>query len=170
MAASERNLSCPVAVTQEEIDEAAVELQAARLAAVAEDLYELLDARALGEHFVMNPPEECLIDERRGSQVRREDQQRGKWQLELLTGLQGEEVDAAFERHDPAVEKLTRLDLLASEVVDDQHAAIRHGLHRRLIEAGRRAVAQLERIERQLATDDDERASAAHPSPIGRHI
>ena len=118
----------------------------------------------------MNSPEERLVHERRGPQVRREDEQHGERQLELLAGLQREVVDAALERHDPAVEKLTRLDLLPAEVVDDQHAAVRRGLHRRVVEPGCRVVAQLERIERQLAADRHERTPAAHPSPIRRRV
>jgi hypothetical protein len=42
-------------------------------------------------------------------------------------GLQGEEVHAALERHDPAVEQVARVrTLLAAEVVDDEHAAVGH--------------------------------------------
>ena len=118
----------------------------------------------------MNPAEERLVHERGGLQVRGEHEQHGKWQLELLPGLQREVVHAALERDDPAVEELARLDLLAAEVVDDQHAAVRDGLYRRVVEPGCRVVAQFERIERQLAAHRHERAPAAHPSPIRRRI
>ena len=77
----------------------------------------------------LNSAEEGLVHELRGADVRREDNQRHERQLELLAGLQGEEVDAAFEQHDPAVEQVARRAVLTAEVVDDQHAAVRDGLH-----------------------------------------
>ena len=80
--------------------------------------------------------------------------------------LQRQVVDPALERHDPAVQQVARRALLPAEVVDDQHAAVGDGLHGRAIEAGRRAVAQLERVERQLAADHDHRTPAAHPAPV----
>ena len=43
-------------------------------------------------------------------------------------------------------------------------------LHRRVIEPGCRVVAQLERIERQLAADRHQRPPAAHPPPIRRRL
>ena len=45
--------------------------------------------------------------------------------------LQRQEVDAAFERHDPAVQQIARRAPLPAEVVDDQHAAVGDRLDRR---------------------------------------
>ena len=44
------------------------------------------------------------------------------------------------------------------------------GLDRRVVEPGCRVVAQLERVERQLAADRHQRPPAAHPPPIRRGI
>ena len=54
--------------------------------------------------------------------------------LELLAGVQREVVDAALERHDPAVQQILRADALPAEVVDQEHAAVGLELNRRLVE------------------------------------
>jgi hypothetical protein len=97
-------------------------------AAALEDLEEVLDGRALGEDLVLNAAHERLVDQVAGLMFVANDDQRREGQVELLAGLQREEVDAALERHDPAVEQLARRAGLAAEVVDDQHAAVGHGL------------------------------------------
>ena len=48
--------------------------------------------------------------------------------------MKREEVHAVFERDDPAVEQVTRADLLSSKVIDQQNAAIGFYLERRFIE------------------------------------
>src|SRR5690349_6980098 len=54
MTAAQRDLPRCVVLAHEAIDEAAVERQSARLAMVLEDVRELLDAGAFGEHLVVN--------------------------------------------------------------------------------------------------------------------
>ena len=87
-------------------------------------------------------------------------------QLELLPAVQRQEVHAALERHDPPVQQIAGRHALAAEVVDDEHAAIRERLHRRLVEAGDRVVAQLERFERQLTADHHQGPAATDPALV----
>ena len=47
--------------------------------------------------------------------------------------MKREEVDAVFERHDPAIQQIARAHLLASKVVDQQNSTVRFDLERRFI-------------------------------------
>ena len=62
--------------------------------------------------------------------------------------------------------QIARRARLTAEIVDDQHAAVGDRLHRRPVEPHRRAVAQLELVERQLAADHDHGPAAADPAMI----
>ncbi len=114
----------------------------------------------------MNAAQERFVDEILRLDVGRKDHQRHERQIELLPRLQRQEVDAAFERHDPAVQQLARRARLPAEIVDDQHAAVGDRLHGRPVEPHRRAVAQLELVQRQLAAHHDHRTAAADPAAI----
>src|SRR5262252_1675696 len=118
MASAQRDGARAEVIGEQSLDDRAVVRKSTSAAAALEDRAEFLGRWTLGEHFVMNAPKKSLVDECRGPQVRREDEQDCKRQFELLAGLQREEVDAALERHDPTVEKLARLHALAAEVVD----------------------------------------------------
>jgi hypothetical protein len=71
--------------------------------------------------------------------------------MNLLTGVEGQVVHAALERHDPPVQQLARRALLPAEVVDDQHAAIGQRLDRGRIEAVVARIGEFQGIERELA-------------------
>ena len=75
-------------------------------------------------------------------------------------------VHAGLERHDPPVQQVARRARLPAEVVDDQHAAVRDRLNRRVVEARRRRVRELQRLQRELATDHHHRPPAANPAAI----
>ena len=85
---------------------------------------------------------------------------------EAFAGVQLEIVDAAFQRHDPAVEQVGGADELAAEVVDDEAAAQRLHVQRRLVEVAVRVVAQVEHVEREFAAGDDERTPAGNPAGV----
>ena len=135
---------------------------------VLEDLREVGRRRALREDLVVNTAKERFVDQFGRLDVRREDDEHHERQVDLLARLQRQEVDAAFERRDPAVEQRVRRALLPAEVVDDEHAAVGDELDRRAVELRHRAVGQVERVERQLAADRDERPPAADPPPVVR--
>ena len=86
----------------------------------------------------------------------------------LRPGVQRQEVDAALERHDPAVQQVARRNALAAEVVDDEHAAVGLQLDRRFVELRDRVERQVEHLERQLAADDDHRPADLLPAAIER--
>src|SRR5437867_4042869 len=71
-----------------------------------EDSGELLERRVLDGNLVRNSPQKRLGPERRRIEVRREHGEHVERHLELLAGVQREVVDAALERHDPAVQEL----------------------------------------------------------------
>src|SRR5437867_5757731 len=99
-----------------------------------EDLVVLLDRRRLDADLVADAAEEGLVDQVRRVEVRREDDQHVKGDLDLLAGVQREVVNALFKRDDPAVEQVLRRDALPAEVVDHEDAAIRLHLEGRLVE------------------------------------
>src|SRR5438105_10345191 len=75
-------------------------------------------------------------------------------------------LDAALERHDPAVEQGFWSDDLAAEVVDDEGAAERLDVERRFVELRQHIETQVEHVERQLAAGNDERALAGDPAAV----
>ena len=88
----------------------------------------------------MDPAQERLLDQLLGIDVGRDDQQHVERNRELGPGVQREEVEPLLERHDPAVEQVARRHPLAAEVVDDEDAAVRLHLERRLVELGEGVV------------------------------
>src|SRR5581483_10621162 len=112
--------------------------------------------RILDRNLVGDPAQKGLVGERLRVQVGREDRQHVERNLKLLAGVQCEVVHTAFERHDPPVEQIFRANALASKVIDQEHAAVRFQLQRRLVELGNRVEGQVQHVERQLAADDDD--------------
>ena len=98
---------------------------------VREDPLEVRDRRALGEHLVVDAAEKRFVHQFGRSDVRGEHDEHHEGQLEFLTGLERQEVDAALERHDPAVQQVARRAPLTAEIVDDQNAAVGNCLDRR---------------------------------------
>ena len=82
-------------------------------------MFEVCDRWALGEYLVVNAPEKCFVDQLLGTDIGSKHHEQQERQLELLTGVQGQKVHAAFERHDPAVQQVARRASLPAEIVDD---------------------------------------------------
>ena len=99
-------------------------------------------------------------------QVRREDDQLLERHLDLLARRQREEIVPVFQRNDPAVQQLGRLDPLAAEVVDQQAAAIALHLQRRFADIAERVVADFQAVHRQFAADDDGGPANLHPAAV----
>src|SRR2546425_185031 len=138
------------------------------LAVQLENPREAFDARILDRDLVGNPAQERLVGQRLRIEVGREHREHVERHLEFLPGVQRQVVDAALERHDPAVEEILRPNSLAAEVVDEEHAAVRLQLNGRLVELRERVEREVELLERQLAADDDDRPVNAHPPAIAR--
>src|SRR5439155_11256299 len=86
--------------------------------------------------------------------------------LDLATVGQCEKVDVAVERDDPSVEEHLGRGALPAEVVDEQHATARLHLERRLMHLGVLVEGEIEVLERELATDLDERTRDGDPTAI----
>src|SRR5687768_9553307 len=74
-------------------------------AVVFEDLHELGQRRRLGEHLVLDPPEERLVHKVTWFQVGGEYRKDLERDMKFLTGLQRQEIDAAFQRHNRSEER-----------------------------------------------------------------
>ena len=85
-----------------------IEREPALLAAALEDGDEIFVGRRLGVHLVPDAAQKRLVQQVERVQVGREHDQRLERHLEFLAGLQDQMVDAAFERHDPAVQDFGR--------------------------------------------------------------
>src|SRR5205823_10099011 len=131
-----------------------------------EDLVVLLDRRRLDADLVADAAEERLVHEIGGIEVRREDDQHVKGDLDLLAGVEREVVDALFERHDPPVQEVLRRDALTAEVIDHEDAAVRFHLERRLVELRGLVVDQVERLERELAARHHDRPLRDDPAVV----
>src|SRR5437773_3751635 len=143
-----------------------IERDLLRLAHAAQDLRELLLRRRLDLDLVLDAPQERLIHQRRGRAVRREDEEHVERHLDLATVGEREEVDVAVERDDPSVEEHLGRGALPAEVVDEQHAPARLHLERRLMHLGVLVEGEIEVLERELATDLDERTRDRDPTAV----
>src|SRR5262245_24976204 len=77
-------------------------------------------------------------------------------------------IDAVLEWIDPAVEQLPRFDALAAEIVEQEGAAVRLQMQRRFVVAAALAIGEIESLQGQIATDDDEGTPHAYPPAIDR--
>src|SRR5690349_21711304 len=127
---------------------------------------ELLDRWIADENLVGNPAQKRFISELHWIEVRGEDGQHVERHLELLSRMQGQVVEAALERHDPAVQQVLRTHPLTTEVVHQEDAAIGLELQRRFVEARQRIESQIEHVERELAADHDHWTTDADPASI----
>lgn len=78
-----------------------------------------LDPRA-----ITHASQERFVNQVSFIQVRGEDYELFERNLDLLTTVECQKIDAAFERQDPAIEQVLGRDALAAEVVDDQCATV----------------------------------------------
>ena len=98
-----------------------------------------------------------------GIHVGGEDHQHLEGDLDLHPTGEGKEVNAAIQRHDPAVQQFFGTDALAAEIVDDEDAVVGLELHGADIEAADRVELQVEHLDGQLSADLDGGAVAADP-------
>ena len=103
----------------------------------AEDLGKLFLGDGAQLDLGLDAAQECGIDQAGGIVIRGEDDQHFEGNLDLFAADQGQEIDAAVEGHDPAVEQLVGAQALAAEVVDDEHAVVGLHLHRADVELRR---------------------------------
>src|SRR4030067_353763 len=82
----------------------------------------------------------------------------------FAAGVQGQEVDPVLQRHNPTVEQITRPDLLAAEVVDQEDAPIGLDLEGCLVELVDIIEDQVQSIHGQLAPDHNEGAADLPPT------
>ncbi len=75
-------------------------------------------------------------------------------------------IVALLQGDDPAVEKVGRSDPLTPEVVDQECSAVCLELVGCLVDAGARAKAELELLDRQLAARDQQGAANSRPSAV----
>src|SRR5207253_509231 len=131
-----------------------------------EDLRELLVGRRVEADLERDAAEERFVDQVLRLEVRREEDELVERDLDLLAGVEREEVHALFQRDDPAVEEVLRAALLAAEVVDEEDSAVRLELERRLVELRVLVIDEVEVLERELATDHDERTLRLDPAQV----
>ena len=137
LAAAQRDLPRPQTCLEQVLDDRRIERRgSARGSTFLKICVNSVGRRVLGKHLVLNAAQERLVHQLGRLDVGGEHRQHQERQVELLARLQREVVDAALERHDPAVQQLARRASLAAEVVDDQHAAVGQHLQRRAVEAG----------------------------------
>src|SRR3954451_18159230 len=75
-------------------------------------------------------------------------------------------LDAAFERHDPAIEERFGTHHLAAEIVDEEYSTERFDMQRRLVKSGARIEFQVEHLEVELTTRHDKRSQARYPAAV----
>src|SRR4029453_1869739 len=128
VASPERDAAATQFVVDEPVDDRGLAWHTLVTAVVRENLHELLDAWRFRQDLVAQTAEERLIHQIARFEVGGKHHEHLERKLELLTGLQRQEVAATLEWNDPPVEEVARGDVLTSEVVDDQHTAVGNGL------------------------------------------
>src|SRR5574339_32991 len=141
MAIAKRNVARAVVALEQSFDQARFDRSVEIAAATGKYRLEILNGGALGEDLVLNAAQKRFIDEFCWPNVGGEDNHGHERDLELQSALQRQEVHPALERDDPTVQQLARGALLPPEVIDHQHAAIRHSLDGGTVEPCSRAVA-----------------------------
>ena len=79
-------------------------------------------------------------------------------------------IDAAIERHDPAVEQFAGRKNLPAEVVDDQNAVVGFHLARRDETPGSFVQLQFQHLRRQLAAHRNARPFADGPPRVPKTV
>src|SRR3712207_272865 len=102
MAAAQRGISRTQLARDDVLRQRRIEIEPLGRTVIVEDGAELLWRRRLRQHFVLNTAEEGLVDEVARLEVRCKHDKDRERQLELLAGVQRQEVDPAFERNNPA--------------------------------------------------------------------
>ncbi|MBI2297527.1 MAG: hypothetical protein HYU66_01015 [Armatimonadetes bacterium] len=166
---AEAAVGLPVVLVDQVVQHLAPVFEPHLAAVVDEDLPELLFGRVADFHLVADAAQEGLLDQILGRQVGGEDDQQIEGHLHLHAAGQVVVVVVLLERHYPAVEELPGGHLLATEVVDHEHAAVGLELQRSDVMAALDVPGHLEVLHQQLAADDDERPADEGPAAIERH-
>src|SRR6185369_10249107 len=145
-----------------------VEAQLAALADHFENACELLQRRIGDRNLVRDAAQERFVGQRLRIEVRRKHAQDVERYLELLPGVKSQVINAALQRDDPAIEQIFRPHALPSEIVNQQHAAVRFHLQRCFVVLGNRIEVQVEHRQREFTADDDNRPTDSNPSTIAR--
>ena len=153
-------------LVDDEVEHVVADAEPARGGALHEDVLVLVHVRREHPDLVGDAAEEGGIHQVRRLQVGREEDQLVERDREAFAGVELEVVDAAFQRHDPAIQQLRRVDLLAAEIVDEKHAVQRLHVQGRVVGAGVGVVAQLEHVEGEFAAGDCDGAAADHPAGV----
>src|SRR5207244_11913336 len=119
--------------------------------------------RRLDGDLVADAAQERVVDQVLGIEIGGKDGELLKRNFKLLTVGQSQKVVSAFQRHDPAVEKLLGAAQLSAEVINQEDAAIRFHMQRRLIKVGLGVEAQVEHFQIQLAAGNDHRSLGLYP-------
>src|SRR5688500_8227652 len=166
MAPAHLNAARTEITRQQLLHQTRVVMQVALAAEILEDLNEICLGRAFAEHLVVDSPKEGFVDELGRPDVGREHDQHHEREIKFLSGLERQEIDAAFERDDPAIQQVARRTVLSPEVIDDQYPAIGPRLNWRGVKAGGIGVGEIERLQRQLAAYHHHRPTTPDPSRV----
>ena len=83
-----------------------------------------------------------------------------------VAARQGEEINTAVQRYNPAIEQLVGPHALPSKVIDDEDAIVGFHLQRSGVELRDRIELQFQHLNRQLATNEYRWPIAEHPARI----
>ena len=132
----------------------------------AHDFAVLVIGRGADFDFVANAAQKRLVYQIFGGQIGRKDEQNFERHFDFAPCVHGEEVYPLFHGHNPAVEQVVRPNLLAAEVVYQEHAAVGFHLEGGFVILGVVVVAQFQPVQRQLTADHDGRAADANPTAV----
>jgi hypothetical protein len=101
-----------------------VEGDVQRLALADKNLEEELLIRTGDFHLDLNTAQEGVINELGGVEVGAEDDEQLEGRDDGLPGIEAQEIDLALQGDDPAVEQVSRQDMLPTEIVEQEHTAV----------------------------------------------
>src|SRR5579863_6117137 len=137
-----------------------------RRARHAKNLVELVGFDSVDKNLVWNAPKKRFIGELIRGQIGGENNLQLERDVELAAAAERKKVDAAIERHDPAVEQIPRRNHLASEVVDQQDSVVGLHLQRGAVGAAGLVLLQIEHAGDEFSANGYERPPADGPARV----
>ena len=119
--------------------------------------------------LVAQAAQEGFVHQVARGQVGGEDDQHIEGDFDLAAGMQGQEIQAVFKRHDPAVEQVAWADELAAKVVDQQDAAVGFNLEGGFIKFIDIIENQVKPGQGQFTANDNEGPANAQPARVAAY-
>src|SRR3989304_2070527 len=127
---------------------------------------ELSGGDVLEADLILNAAQEGFVGESGRIEIGGEDNEEVKGKIEFFAAGEGQEIHAAVEGDNPAVEKFFRADALAAEIINDEDAIIGLHLQGSGVIPGERIELEIQHLDGELAAHTDTGPATEHPTLV----